>query len=52
MELQAVAWVTVYPIQGFDVRLSLRRQLPNYPSGVYPRQVVCADSQMSAVSSR
>lgn len=52
MELQAVAWVTVYPIQGFDVRLSLRRQLLNYPSGVYPRQLVCIASEPSAMSSR
>lgn len=37
MELRAVAWVTVYAIQGFDVRLSLRRQLEVYRTGAYPR---------------
>jgi hypothetical protein len=37
MELQAVAWVTVYPMQGFDATLSLRRQLGFYLTGAYPR---------------
>jgi hypothetical protein len=37
MELQAVAWVTVYPMQGFDATLSLRRQLDSYRTGAYPR---------------
>jgi hypothetical protein len=37
MELQAVALVTVYAMQAFDAKLSLRRQLGSYLTGAYPR---------------
>ena len=52
MELQAVAWVRVYPIQCFDVRLSLQRQLRKFPSGVYPGLFACIASEPSAMSYR
>ncbi len=52
MELQAVAWVTDYPIRDFDAKLSLRRQSQNYSSGVFPGQLVRIESEPSAMSFR
>jgi hypothetical protein len=37
MALWTVAWVTDYPIQAFDVTLSLQRQSNFYLVGAYPR---------------